>query len=509
MRKTIVAILGAALLSCAPAAKVEPPLKDWSSAYPPLLQVLPGDAYVLAFADAGHFIDRMAALEKLVLASPKAKTELTPYLAKMQEALGFDAFDAKAWEAQGLAVHAPLAFFFANDNPWLVFKAGDKLKTWMESKGGGDTKCQLRDPWLICGDAKKTPPDAPADAKQSAWARIVEAVPAETRQMDVLGFMPLAALLEKEKVEFVHNSKAAWLGMRLDESELRFQCGYQNPSLPEFEKYYRLPPGTPTSLGAAAGGDGAMRLVFSPTALWALAKEKLPGKELDQVTGVVSAATGLDLVEDVINNFTGEIVYRWSDHGIAMFFTARDNKRTANVLEKLDNLAAGGIAMMGQHPSTGAKIDRDVDEVRGVKAYHYKLDIPGEIMKLPQPFKYELHFAAGKGALVWAFDRAGLDDGLANLGKPAQKTIDEMPADARALFAGSAPIVAYIRGADPSYWMKNPMMSSARATYDKISPKIWPIMMETMNVWELIWDGTTLLDSHGDKAVLDYTVRFL
>jgi hypothetical protein len=157
----------------------------------------------------------------------------------------------------------------------------------------------------------------------------------------------------------------------------------------------------------------------------------------------------------------------------------------------------------------GMKIDRDVDEVRGAKAYHYKLEIPGEIMKMSEPFKYEADIAAGKGALVWAMDRVGLDAGLANLGKPAQKVIDEMPADARALFNSNAPVVAYVRGADPSRWLKHPMMNTAKATYDKVNPLIWPILIETMNTWELIWDGTTVLDSHGDKAQLDYTVRFL
>jgi hypothetical protein len=330
MQKTIVAILGAALVSCAPAAKVEPPLKDWSSAYPPLLQQLPGDAYVLAWADAEHFIERMGALKKLALASPKAKEALAPYLDKLQAAVGSDLFDPKTWAAQGLAPHSPAAFFMVNDKAWLVFRASDgaKLNAWVSAKWGGDSQCQARGEWQFCGDVGKTPPDAPADAKQSSWARLVESVPAETRQMDVLGFMPLGALVEKEKVEFLHSSKAAWLGLRLDESEIRIQAGYHNPSLPQFEKYYRPAPGSPTSLGAAHGSDGVFRMTFSPTALWALAKEKLPGKELDQMSGVVSMTTGLDLEQDLINNFTGEIVTVWADNP-SMFFTTRDTARTA------------------------------------------------------------------------------------------------------------------------------------------------------------------------------------
>jgi hypothetical protein len=250
-------------------------------------------------------------------------------------------------------------------------------------------------------------------------------------------------------------------------------------------------------------------MTFSPTALWGLAKEKLPPKEVDELTGAVAMMTGLDLEQDIINNFTGEIVGAMTDHGMAIYFGARDDKRTQKVLEKLDNLAAGSIESLKAKPQLDVRIERTVDQVKGNKAYHYKFHLPAEVMKLPQAVDYEMHFASGRGAIVWAFDRPSLESGLAGLGRPLTKFLDELPPSARARFEANPVLAGYFRSIDPARWLKHPLMSVSKAQYDKINPDLWPLLMDAMNVWELIWDGDSMLDVRDGHVDLDYLVRLL
>jgi hypothetical protein len=507
MRATALLLL--ALSSCSKSEPVDPPPKDWSSQYPALLEQLPPDAVVIASADLTYTLERIGAIKKLILTGPTVRQKLEPLLGELSTKVGLDIFSAKTWHEQGLKPNTPAAFFFTGEHPWVMFGAADaaKLGPVLEKQLGPGLKCQTRDAWLLCGDDGIEPPAVPTDKKTSSWARVVENVPADARKMELLVYVPLDKLVEKSDVAFLRASKAAWGALRTDERQVHLRGGWENPELKDIEKYLRLKPGTPSMLGAGCGSDSTVRMTFSPTALWELAKAKIPEKELNQLTGAFAMMTGLDLVDDVINNLTGELTGVMPRSGSAMLLGTRDEARTERVLEKLDALTSGINQMLqGQ---TGVKFERSVDEQGKKKFYHYRLQVSAEAAKLPQPIDWEFHFAAGKGAIVMGFDRDSARLAMASLGKPAKAFLDELPPHARKLYESDAAFVGYFHSFEQERWMSASWMKMAKTTYDNINPVLWPIVLEAMNLWELIWDGTSVVDVRDGRMEMNFHMRLL
>src|SRR5437773_4729289 len=97
------------------ASAPEPPPRDWSAAYPALLDKVPADAYVVAVADVGHSLERLSALRRVVLTMPTAKRYLEPKLAELKTRIGWDPLETKDWQAQGLSAGSPFAFVMNAD----------------------------------------------------------------------------------------------------------------------------------------------------------------------------------------------------------------------------------------------------------------------------------------------------------------------------------------------------------------------------------------------------------
>jgi hypothetical protein len=498
-------------ISCAAEAPPEPAPKDWSAAHAGLLERVPGDAGVFAVADTGHFLERLEAILKLAMVAPSSRQEIEPLLAQLKERVGWDVWDPKAWAANGLDLHAPFAFVVDLEKPYVVLGAADnaKLGATLE-KLLPSIHCIADGKWEICGDANVQAPHA--DKQQSLWTRITQTVPADVQKMEALTWIPLKKLVADAKLEFARASEVAWLGMRFDEQQIRMRGGYVNPELRGIEKYLHADPGAPSLLGAAKGGEGAMRMGFSPQALWALAQEKLPGKELDQVSGVVAMATGLDLEKDIVKNFTGEIVSALTPTGIVMFLGTRDDERTQRFLEKMDGLMSGVAAMAKQQEAKTKvpfAVERTVDELHGAKFYHYNFKMSGEAMKLDQPIEYELHWTAAHGAILYGMDRLSLQQGVKQLGRPASAFLDELTPERRARFQSDAVAVAYFASVDPMRVITKKQLNMAKPIYDKIAPGVWPILMGLMGSWELIWDSELLFTCKNGKMELDYLARLL
>ena len=511
MRLTLVGLLAA--VSCASAP--DPAPKDWSGAYPPLLEKLPANDAVAAVGDLGHLIERLDALRRLALTGPATRLKLEPLLAEVRKKVGWDPFSPEAWQAQGLAPASPAALVLDVSHPALWLRARDATKL-TAALAKLELRCAPSDGWLACSsddgssvlDGKANGVATAADAKSSVWARIVETVPADARKMDLLLFAPVAEAAERSQLSFLKGSQAAWGALRADEREVRLRGGYLNPELRDLEKYLRLPPKSPTVLGAGRGSDAVARMSFSPPALWALAQKQLPPRQLDQMTGAFAMMTGLDLAEDVVQNLTGEIAAAMTKSGVTVtYLGARDDAKTARLVEKLYDLTAGWETAMQQ--PLGMKLERGSEQVHGFTLYHCKITIPAAQLNLPQPLDYELSFAAGRGAIVFGFDRSSVAAGIAALGQPVSRFLAELPPGDRARFASDAAIVGFFRSIDSSRWMSNPFMSMAKVAYAEISPAAWPILVEMMQVWELIWDGNVMLDVRGDKAELDYQLRLL
>src|SRR5439155_18476519 len=105
-------------------------------------------------------------------------------------------------------------------------------------------------------------------------------------------------------------------------------------------------------------------------------------RTIDQASGAFLASTGLDLRKDFVDNMTGEMVFAswtgaYSKLAGAWLIGTNDDQRTRHVAERLDGLAAGGMAIaQAQITQSGWKLSHTTDTVGGRPVYTYTLAVP-------------------------------------------------------------------------------------------------------------------------------------
>ena len=150
-------LLLALSLSCRQEAARAPALPDYSAAQQKIWSQVPaGDYFGLTVAAPAHFLERLRTLRDLAATGPVTKKWIERGTAEAVKLLGFDPLDAAAWAAQGVALDAPLGFFYGKDKQaLLLLKASDATKAaaLVQKLNGNehhDVACAPHDAWLAC-----------------------------------------------------------------------------------------------------------------------------------------------------------------------------------------------------------------------------------------------------------------------------------------------------------------------------------------------------------------------
>jgi hypothetical protein len=513
MRRSHIAALAATALalSCHHEAP-EPAPPDFSAAQQRIWSLIPVEAQGgVTVARLDHLLERLGALRALGETGPVGKKYLTMFTGAAQALIGFDPLDAAGWRAHGIDVEAPLGLFFVEAQAVWVVRPSDAAAAGALGKqlfADRGFVCEPEAGWLVCRDPGNRSAHLAPSVDHSLWPRL-------QKEGDPRAELCAWAPLDGEKLRsalsvwsFAAASKSAFLGLSLGEQQIRMTMRYTNPESGAAARFFTLDPGVKSVLGAATGAAGAARFSWSPRAVWAWAKEKF-GDKVNLVSGGFMMATGMDFEKDIIENFTGEVVvayYGGDSQGMgAELFGARDEKKTRELLERIDGMLAGALAAAPDAMAkAGVKLERTVEKVQGRTVYRYKMDSSGAA-----PMAFEMNLTAAPGALVLAFDRGSLERALGSLGKSPKKFLDGLEPQARRVFESRAPMVAWGAWADMSGMMNSPMMASAMKLYEKIHPDLPAAVLEFITLAELIYDNTFVFDIGGDAMNLDFKVNLL
>lgn len=521
MRARPALFIAVCLLSCQHAPPQEPSPPDFHAAQQRAWSLVPEDAGGgLVVARFGGLLDELRGLRELVSAGPVVRRHVEAWTNAAKERLGFDPLDGAEWRALGVDLEAPAGFFLdARFDKTGIFvgvvsgTSGQADLTPLEALFTGKLgvpRCHLESSWALCGDEGVQ--FAP-DAAHSLWSRVAREA-AGVASSGLLAYARLdlpstASVLSG--TEFTAASQSVALGLTAAPHEVRAQLRYANPKSGEARPYLALDPTAPSVLGVATGATGVSRLAFSPQALWSLAERRLSPDVMRMASGGLQAATGLDLKTDIVDNFTGEVVFAFApEHGFgAEFFGARDEAKTAKLLERIDGLIAGAMSAgrAQDMAALGLKFSHSVDTVRGHKVYGYKYEVTqAGLPTMP----VEMHVTSGPGALVMAFDREGCAWALSQLGKPAKRFQDTLEPPLRSLFGVAAPPFAgWGTWYNVSRLLDRPEWKEIEHLYAGISPELPAVWRELLPLAQLVWDSYYRLDVEDQAIALDLHSRLL
>lgn len=515
MRAKSALVMAACLLSCH-APPTEPPPPSHRAEQQRAWSLIPESAAGgLVVARLGGLLDELRGLRELVSAGPVTRRYVDGWMATARAALGFDPLDAAGWRERGVDLGAPAALFVdARGGEALLFGSaggtaklaalGDALLS-----GRDGAHCRAESSWVLCGgDGLRLA----SDAAHSLWPRVDEEA-ARAADADLLLFarLDLPETRFLSATEFTAASRSLSLGLTLAAHEVHAQLRYANPKSGEARPYLTLDPAAPSLLGVATGATGVARLLYSPRALWALAERKLDANTLRMASGAVQLATGLDLKEDIVDNFTGEIVFAFApEHGFgAEYFATRDEAKTAKLLERVDGLVSGALSAgrVDDMAAMGLKFSHSVDTVGGHKVYAYKYEVTqAGLPTMPMEF----HVTSGPGALVMAFDREGCAWALHQLGRPADRFRSALEPPLRPLFdTNPPPFAGWGTWHNVSRLLERPEWKEVEGLYASISPDLPAVWRELLPLAQLVWDSYYRVDIEDRAISLDLHTRLL
>lgn len=510
-------------LSCgAPEVAKAPAAPDYGAQQDRIWSQIPGDARMaMTVADVRHFLGKLKSLRALLAAGPVTRKYLDQGTALATTKMGFDPLDAAGWKAAGFDTSSSVALFaMANERVALVFKASslDAARASLGKWGAlsADFGCAAHGEWMVCGEEGVA---AAADPAQSLAGRM-KAESGGHAGDELIVYAPLdggrmGELFDNN--EFARASKSAFLSLTMGDALVHLGLRYSNAESGSVAKYLTLEPNVKSVLGAATGARSAARFHFSPHALWSLARAQLDAKTLAMGTGAVQMATGLDLEKDIVDNLTGEMVAGFDVRGAgafgAQFLGVRDDAKAGKLVDRLDGLMAGGLASVKDElDKMGVTVVHTVESSKGRPAYVFSFQSdPSKTGALGMPAlgSFELHLATGPGAIVLAFDKAGREWAVANLGKGPDRFLATLEPGMRASFESGAPAVGWagwydiIGGMSPAQWKQ------VAAVYAAVHPDAPAILREVSALSELVWDTSTVFAVEPGAMSLDYQFNLL
>jgi Protein of unknown function (DUF3352) len=481
----------------------------------------------VTIADFSHFLDRLRALRGTAETGPTGKKYIEQGMTEIKTAAGFDVFDAGEWKNRGVDVSAPMGFFMLDENNGvIVLRASDvaKASDAVAKLSQNELRCEARGKWLACGD-KKAVPQLAASESASAWPLVQKQVPAADVGTEVGVYIamdrgPIAKELATSNSsddfeKYFAQSHGAWMGLTMAEDQIVIRGFYANPDTARVQKYFQAQ-GAKSLLGVATGARGVGRVLLSPKAFWKLAQDTADPRTMDQASGAFLASTGLDLRKDFIDNMTGEMVFAsWASAPTkfagAWLIGTVDDQRTRHVAERLDGLAAGGIAMaQAQLAQSGWKLSHSTETVGGRPVYNYTLKIPPTEAKQMGMDGFELNLTTIPNALVVSFDRSSLDKVVANANQSADAFIAQLgTAEARQAFESNAALATWGLSQDPFSAMPKAQWDAMSANWTMIHPDAPDAIREAGALLSLIYDGTMSLEIRPEGMHCFYQLTLL
>jgi len=529
MRRILATVgLVALLWSCGQAGPGGSPLPDYTAQQHEIWSTAPAETFAgFTIADVSHFLERLRAFRSTASSGPTGKKYIDQGMTEIRNQAGFDVFDANEWKNRGIDTSAPLGFFMVGEKEgMLVVRATDAAKATeaLAKLSENELKCESRGKWLVCGD-KKGIPQLAASESASAWPAVQKQIPAADVGTEIGFYLamdhgPVAQELKADTSaddfeKYFAQSHGLWAGLTMGDDQIVMRGFYANPDTTRVQKYFQRDSGK-SLLGVAAGARGVGRVLMSPKAFWKLAQDTADPHTMDQASGAFLASTGLDLRKDFIDNMTGEMMFAsWAaaptKFAGAWLIGTNDDQRTRHVAERLDGLAAGGIAIVQANlAQSGWKISHSTETVGGRPVYSYTLAVPPDQAKQMGMDGFEAHLTTIPSALVIAFDRSSLDRVVANASQPAEAFVSQLGTpEARQAFESNAAMATWGMSTDPFAAMPKAQWDAMSQTWSAIHPDAPDAIREAGALLSLIYDGTMSVEIRPDGMHCFYQLTLL
>lgn len=508
MRKRItLALIALGCATCAPKPPPEPARPDWTAQQERIWSVVPNDiAGGVAAADGHHLVEKLVTLRGLI-ASGKAGWRIADRSDRwVRDAMGFDPIDAAAWQAHGVALDGPMGLFALDiASRMIVFKPSDERLA--RQSFAPRFTCARAGELLACGDA----PVRVAGGGPSAWSRVRQDVPAGQLASEVVFFGAVDRWLAGGNhgdliTRLFSASVAASLSLDMADDRIRIGIGYKDKRAGSLRRYLVAEPNTKSTLGALAGSRSALRFRFSPHALWDLARSELDPSTFAQVSGGFQMATGLDLEKDIADNLTGEIVGGYfDDGGLVQILGVRDDERGKRVMERLDSVLWGGLAMKkGDLEREGWSVTHKVETAGGRPAYVFVFDQSKEMA--PPGNHVEIHLGSMAGGMVFALSRRARDEVIRREKNLPAALLGSIPTWARRAFESEAVGVIWgqpldQRASEESRKRITPSQRAAlQKTWGAYDPDLAAFSEEVTDLFTLLYDTVGTLEIGADRA---------